>query len=120
MIKIMHLNILFILLFLVNVISCTYELREINLNETKRGSLKNNEYDYYKITLPAEIDKDGQIVFELEPDPTLDAINNIVSDPNLYISIEEDHPNELRHTWASNRFGDETISIGGAHINPFQ
>ncbi len=120
MIKIMHLNILFILFFLVNVISCTYELREINLNETKRGSLKNNEYDYYKITLPAEIDKDGQIVFELEPDPTLDAINNIVSDPNLYISIEEDHPNELRHTWASNRFGDETISIGGAHINPFQ
>jgi hypothetical protein len=64
--------------------------------------------------------KDGQIVIELEPDPSLDDVNNIVSDPNLYISLDEPHPTTTVHTWSSNRFGDETISIGGAYINPFQ
>ena len=92
----------------------------MQLEEIKRGSLTNNEYDYYKLTLPEEVDKEGQIVIELEPDPSLDSINNIVSDPNLYISLDEQHPSTTVYTWASNRYGDETISIGPKHINPFQ
>ena len=120
MAKIIHSSILLILLSLLNIISCSYEIREINLGEIKSGSLTDGEYDYYKLTLPAEIDKDGSVVFELEPDPHLDSVNNIVSDPNLYISIDTQHPTTLEHGWASNRFGDETISIGGAYINPFQ
>ena len=112
-------NICFIL-YVIIFISCTEDIKEINLNQIKKGSLKNDEYDFYKIVLPNEIDKDGQLVFQLDPNPTLDAINNIVSDPNLYISIEDMYPTNLNHKWSSNRFGDETISISGVYLNPAQ
>ena len=112
MAKILQSSFFMILLSLINIISCSYEIREMILDDVKRGSLTDNEYDYFKLTLPAEIDKDGQIVIELEPDPSLDDVNNIVSDPNLYISLDEPHPTTTVHTWSSNRFGDETISIG--------
>ena len=99
---------------------CGEDIKEISLNEKKKGSLKNDEYDFYKFVLPGEIDKDNQLVFELEPNPTLDSINNIVSDPNLYISKNDIHPTNLNHQWSSNRFGDETISISGPYLDPFQ
>ena len=118
--KIIHIKSLFIFSFLIILTFCSYDIKEINLNEEKRGSLTNDEYDYYKITLPAEVDKNGTVVFELEPNKVLDRLNDIVSDPNLYISIDESHPNALKNNWSSNRFGDETISISGAYINPFQ
>ena len=120
MAKILQASFFMILLSLINIISCSYEIRDMILGDIRRGSLTDNEYDYFKLTLPAEIDKDGQIIIELEPDQSLDLVNNIVSDPNLYVSLDEPHPTTTVHTWSSNRFGDETISIGGAHINPFQ
>ena len=107
-------------LFLISLISCTFDIKELELKEVKYGSLKNNEYDFYKITLPNNVEKNGQIVFELEPNTVLDSINNIVSDPNLYISIDEKHPNDLKHDWGSSRFGDETISLGPQYCKPYQ
>ena len=35
------------------------------LNEIKRGSLQNNEYDYYTLVLPKEIDKDNHLIEDL-------------------------------------------------------
>ena len=110
-------NFLLIFSLLLTLISCTYDIKDINLNEEKRGSLTNDESDYFKITLPAEINKNGTIVFELEPNLNLDRLNYIVSDPNLYISIDESHPNALKNTWASNRFGGEIITIGESPTN---
>ena len=118
--KIIHLRNLLILSLLIIFISCSYDIKEIELNQIMRGSLTDGESDYFKITLPEEVDKNETLVFELEPSTYLDSLNDIVSDPNLYISIDETHPNELKHTWASNRFGGEVISIGGSYINPFQ
>ena len=117
---IIHIRTLLILSLLIIFISCSYDIKEIELNQIMRGSLTDGEYDFFKITLPAEVDKNGTLVFVLEPSTYLDRLNDIVSDPNLYISIDESHPNELKHTWASKRFGSEVISIGGAYINPFQ
>ena len=118
--KIIGIN--YLCLFLINFIfiSCFNDIMEIKVNDTKRGVLKDDEYDFYKLTLPENVDKNGQIVFELEPYPELDLLNNIISDPNLYISIDELHPNELTSGWKSNRFGDETITISGQYVNPFQ
>ena len=111
---------LLILINLLFFIFCGNNIIDIKLNEVKKGTLKNNEYEYYKLSLPEDINKNSQIVFELEPNPNLDSINNIISDPNLYISVDEQRPTDINHAWSSKRFGDETISISGAYINPFQ
>jgi len=86
MLKIINIKPLFIFSLLIILTSCSYYIKEINLNEEKRGVLTNDEYDYYKITLPAEVDKNGTVVFELEPNKVLDRLNNIVSYP-IYIYI---------------------------------
>lgn len=72
-------NPLLIFSFFIIFISCFYDLKDINLNEEKRWALTNDESDYFKITLPAEVDKNGTVVFELEPNKVLDRLNNIVS-----------------------------------------
>ena len=118
MAKIFKSSSFYLFLSLLSLICCTYDIKELALNEVKCGTLKKDEFDYYKITLPNEVDKSGQLIFELEPNVVLDGINDIVSDPNLYISIEEQHPTDTRNTWASNRFGEETITLGPQYINP--
>ena len=65
--KIIYLRTLLILSLLIILISCSYDIKEIELNQIMRGSLTDGESDYFKITLPAEVDKNGTIVFELEP-----------------------------------------------------
>jgi hypothetical protein len=111
---------LIIFFYLLNFILCSYEIKELVLNQIKYGALKNDESDFYKITLPVDVDRGGQVIFEVESNPTLDRINNIVSDPNLYISIDEQHPTDLKNMWSSNRFGDETITLGPQYCNPNQ
>ena len=120
MYKNINIKYLYIFISFFIFISCSQDLIEISINQEKRGSLINNEYDYYKLTLPEKINKKNQLVFELEPNTELDSINNIVSDPNLYISLNDIHPTETEHHWSSYRFGDETISITGKYLNPFQ
>ena len=120
MAKIFKSSSFYLFISLLSLICCTYDIKELALNEVKCGTLKKDEFDYYKITLPNEVDKSGQLIFELEPNVVLDGINDIVSDPNLYISIEEQHPTDTRNTWASNRFGEETITLGPQYINPHQ
>ena len=65
--KNIHIKPFLVFSYLTIFISCSYDLKDINLNEEKRGSLTNGEFDYFKITLPADVNKNGAIVFELEP-----------------------------------------------------
>lgn len=108
-------KVIFIYFFLINIniifISCSKELIDLELDLVKRGSLRNEEYDYYILSLPDQFDKDNHLIIELEPNPQLDSINNIISDPNLYISTTEKNPSIDKYTFKSERFGDETISI---------
>jgi hypothetical protein len=120
MVKLIHSKALIILFSLLNCILCSYDIKELSLNQIKYGALKNDEYDFYKITLPTDVDRGSQVIFEVESNPVLDRINNIVSDPNLYISIDEQHPTDLKNMWSSNRFGDETITLGPQYCNPNQ
>ena len=108
-------KVIFIYFFLINIniifISCSKELIDLELDLVKRGSLRNEEYDYYILSLPDQFDKDNHLIIELEPNPQLDLINNIISDPNLYISTTEKNPSIDKYTFKSERFGDETLYI---------
>ena len=120
MAKIIQSKALILLVSFLNIILCTYDIKELTLGQIKYGALKNDESDYYKITLPTDVERGGQIIFTVESNPVLDKINNIVSDPNLYISIDEQHPSDLRNMWSSNRYGDEMITLGAQYCNPNQ
>ena len=110
--------IFFLLIIFFILVSSSNNLIELEINQIKRGSLKNNEYDYYILTLPSKFDKESYLIVELEPYKNLDDINNIISDPNLYISMTEKKPSILSNTWKSERFGDETICINPSYLNP--
>ena len=83
----------------------------LELDLVKCGSLRNEEYDYYILSLPDQFGKGDHLIIELKPNPLLDLINNIISDPNLYMSTTEKNPIIDKYTFKSKRFGDETISI---------
>jgi len=102
------------------IYSNTKEMLFLPLNEVKRGSLQNNEYDYYTLTLPKEIEKENHLIVKLEANKNLDVINNILSDPNLYISMDDKRPNHIVNTWKSDHFGDETISISPTFLVPLR
>ena len=110
----------FILLSILILASSSKDLIEIELNQIKRGSLTTNEYDYFVLNIPNVYSEDANLIIELEPNQYLDRINNIVSDPNLYISKTVKMPSVTENTWKSERFGDETILIGSADLSPSQ
>ena len=110
--------IIFIVLAKILFISSSKELIQLGFDLVKRGSLANNEYDYYILSLPDKLEKDNHLIIELEPNTQLDSINNVISDPNLYISSIEKNPGIEKYTWKSERFGDEIISINPSYLSP--
>ena len=109
-----------ILLFFYNFISCAKEPIVLELNQVRHGTLRDNEYDYYSLNLPDSFYKDSHLVVELEPNKELDLLNKIVSDPNIYMSLSEQNPDATKHTWKSQRFGDETIALSTLNVMPSQ
>ena len=83
---------IFLLLILI-ISSYSQNYITLELNDFKRGTLRTNEYEYYILTLPNEYNKTTHLVIELKPNENLDILNNIVSDPNLYISNTLKTPN---------------------------
>ena len=112
----------FALIFFLSIniffISCSKELIQLELDLVRQGSLKNDEYDYYNLTLPSELNEESHLIIETEPNPQLDLINNIMSDPNLYISTTYEKPSIDKYNWKSERFGDEVISINPKYLSP--
>ena len=82
---------------------------------SKTGSLRNEEYDYYILSLTDQFDKDNHLIIELEPNRQLDLINNIINDPNT--STTEKNPSIDKYTFKSEHFGDETISINPKNLS---
>ena len=110
---------IFLVLFFIQL-SNSKDLINFEIFQIKTGSLKVNEYDYYVLTLPNDIDKDNHLIIELEANRYLDAVNKILSDPNLYISMTDKMPSVVSNTWKCERFGEETISISPSFLKPSQ
>ena len=110
-----------ILFYLIIVIlfNLTCQLPEdFTLNQEVRASLPDKSYGYYRIKLPNfKVNIPQFLLFEARRNIEQDLLDNIFSDPNLYISLTEIYPSPVSNTWSSSRFGDEIISIGQKYVN---
>ena len=84
----------------------------LSLNETFKGYLHNQSYAYFSLTIhESDIKKYDYLLVEARRNEDQDLLDNIFSDPNLYISIKHSEPGPNKNEWSSSRFGDEIISI---------
>ena len=117
-------NIVFLicLLLLLNSINSYTDSSSINItiNQTIKRSLPDKSYDYYKLILPhLDLENSQFLLIEARRNEAQDFLDNIYSDPNLYISQYEIRPSADKNTWSSNRFGDEIISINQKYVNSY-
>ena len=102
----------FLLIFLLNISQVS--LTQLNLNETIKGYLHPKSYAYYSLSLNVNIsdtENNDYLLVEVRRNEEQDLLDNIYSDPNLYISTIHSQPGPNANEWSSNRFGDEIISI---------
>ena len=103
----------YLILFLLSLfILISSDPTPFNLDEVVKGSLQDKTYMYYKLKLPI-LDKNDKklLLFEARRNEEQDFLDNIFSDPNIYISTKQVYPGPTENTWSSSRFGDEIISI---------
>ena len=100
------------------IFNLTYQLSEdFHLDEEVKDSLSDKSYKYYRIKLPELKANTSQfLLFEARRNVDQDLLDNVFSDPNLYISLTEVYPSSTSNTWSSNRFGDEIISIDRKYV----
>ena len=106
-----NVNILFSFLIFSFLISKVF-LFPLSLNETFKGYLHNQSYAYFSLTIhESDIKKYDYLLVEARRNEDQDLLDNIFSDPNLYISIKHSEPGPNKNEWSSSRFGDEIISV---------
>ena len=87
-------------------------ITQISLNKTIQGYLSNKSYAYYSLTIKESDVKDEDfLLIEARRNKDQDLLDNIYSDPNIYVSNIHSEPGPNKNEWSSNRFGDEIISI---------
>ena len=107
-------NIVFIL-YLLTLISPAPT--DLNLDTAVKGSLPDKTYAYYKLKLPVfKEDESKFLLIEARRNEEQDFLDNVFSDPNLFISTTEIYPGPNQNTWSSSRFGDEIISINQNYV----
>ena len=105
--------------FLIPSIILSKEIKTLNLETEKLASLNSKENSYYEITIPSNITAQSKfLLISLTPNTDLDRLDNIFSDPNIYISKKEKYPNEKNAEWKSEKYGDDIISIHSDNIIP--
>ena len=81
--------------FLIPSIILSKEIKTLNLETEKLASLNSKENSYYEITIPSNITAQSKfLLISLTPNTDLDRLDNIFSDPNIYISKKEKYPYE--------------------------
>ena len=82
-------------------------------------SLPEKTYFTYKMLMPdVESTENKFLLITARRNEEQDLLDNIFSDPNLYISNTYTSPDPNHYTWSSSRFGDEIISIDFKLIQP--
>ena len=91
----------------------------IDLNQVYKSYLSDNSYSYLKLVIPETASNNTQfLLIEARRNVEQDFLDNVFSDPNLYISETETYPGPNKNTWSGNKFGDEIISINQYYVKP--
>ena len=104
-------QIYFIIIFSVLNLSNS-SLTKLSLNQTVLGYLHPQTYAYYELSIKEEDSENKDfLLIEARRNKEQDILDNIYSDPNLYVSNFHSEPGPNKNEWSSDRFGDEVISI---------
>ena len=91
----------------------------ISLNQEYKSYLSDNTYSYLKLEIPETASNNKQfLLIEARRNVEQDFLDNVFSDPNLFISQNETYPGPNKNTWSGNKFGDEIISINQNYVKP--
>ena len=90
---------------------------QLLLNQTIKGYLHPQTYAYYTLHIQDIKEENSDfLLIEARRNEDQDLLDNIYSDPNLYVSNIYSEPGPNKNEWSSNRFGDEILSINKAVI----
>ena len=100
------------------------EIKNLTLNVQTKGSLDDNSYHFYKLTLNLIDNINTKIlILRVDEDKSNEIDDNskfYFSDPDLYVSQENEYPkNEETSTWYCNEFGNDIVAISKENINSY-
>ena len=108
---------IFVIIIVLNIFNIISSQTSFSLNEAIKGSLSDKSYSYFSLKLPElKTDESQFLLIEARRNVEQDFLDNIFSDPNIYISTTEMKPGPEKNTWSSIRFGDEIISINQNYV----
>ena len=110
--------ILFLLLFLVEIIIADKPKNEFSLDQTVTGKIdKELSFDFYELNLPEKIQTDAILIFTARENKIIKENEEIFSDPDIYISKKPFKPKERDNCdWFSDTFGNDIITIPANEI----
>jgi hypothetical protein len=94
-------NIIKIILFLFSLFIKTIksqskpEIKKLELNVQTKGSLDDNSYHFYKLTLNLIENNNKNLILRVDEDKSNESVDNsqyYFSDPDLYVSQENEYP----------------------------
>ena len=98
------------------------EIKNLSLNVQTKGSLDDNSYHFYKLTLNLiDGNNNKNLILRVDEDKSNESVGDsqyYFSDPDLYVSQENEYPkNEETATWFCNEFGNDIVAISKESIN---
>ena len=112
---------LFILIFIKIKADDNLEISSFLLNVPTKGSLSDNSYHFYKLTLDQISQNNNQnLILRVDEDKSIEITENTqyyFSDPDLYVSQDNKYPKDPEtSTWYCNEFGNDIVAISKEYI----
>ena len=115
---------IFLLYSLFLLINCSPKqpIFSIQLNVPEKGSLNDNSYIFYKLTLnEIPLDNLQNLILRADEDKVEVANNSIqyyFSDPDIFVSQTNEYPkNPETSTWYCNEFGNDIVAISREYVH---
>ena len=119
--KIIKSLILFIIIFIKIKADDNLEISTFSLNVPTKGSLTDNSYHFYQLTLgQIPLNNNQNLILRVDEDKSIETIEKTqyyFSDPDLFVSQENKYPKDPEtSTWYCNEFGNDIVAISKEYI----